>query len=319
MTALAGFAVAALCLSPSGDTEAGEARSKVFLDGQPVAVHFNDGDSFRVVNGSANGTKARLMGFNTLESYGPVHQWGTWTAKEMFVLAKMATLNARRGVWTCENTGEVDTYNRALIYCPGLAEDQIRKGLAHVMSVDDEPGIPELVAAQQDAIANRRGIWAHGVPEYVMTSLHSIDESIDRKQRERNYNRLVSSADGHSVKWKHQDVYNECQKVCHQVYEVDEARVDEVSREVQADPKLTALFSGLSPEQIRKVVRDFARDRHINRSIPEDERAGLKAHLQALVDKGSFGPKATVGSDSTCVIHAPFKRRYGGGKAACLK
>ena len=258
MTALTGLAVAALCLAPSSDIEAGEARSKVFLDGQSVAVHFNDGDSFRVVNGSANGTKARLMGFNTLESYGPVHQWGTWTAKEMFVLAKMATLNARRGVWTCENTGEVDTYNRALIYCPGLAEDQIRKGLAHVMSVDDEPGIPELVAAQQDAIANRRGIWAHGVPDYVMTSLHSIDESIDRKQRERNYNRLVSSADGHSVKWKHQDAYNECQKVCHQVYEVDEDRVAEVAREVQANPTFTPLFSALNAEQVRKMWGDQA-------------------------------------------------------------
>jgi len=318
LSALTGVALAALWLTPSRDIQAGEARSKVFLDGQAVAVHFNDGDSFRVVNGSAVGTKARLVGFNTLESYGPVHQWGSWTAKEMFVLAKMATLNARRGIWNCESTGEVDTYKRSLIYCPGLAEDQIRKGLAHVMTVDDEPGRPALVAAQQDAIAHRRGIWAHGVPDYVMTSLHSVEESIDRKARARNYNRLVSTADGHSVKWKHQTVYSECQKVCHKVYQVDEARVDEVARAVAADAGLKGMLAGLSPAQIRKVIRDFARDRHINRSVAEEHRDALKGQLMTRAAKGEFGADKS-GSDATCVVHAPFKRRYGGGKAACLK
>ncbi|HGG56952.1 MAG TPA: hypothetical protein ENK31_04055 [Nannocystis exedens] len=316
---LAGVALLSLWLAPSRDTEAGEARSKVFLDGQPVAVFFNDGDSFRVVNGSKVGTKARLVGFNTLESYGPVHQWGSWTAKEMFVLAKMATLNARRGIWKCESTGEVDTYKRSLIYCPGLAEDQIRKGLAHVMTVDDEPGRPALIAAQQEAIAHRRGIWAHGVPDYIMTSLHSVDESIDRKARERNYNRLVSTADGHSVKWKHQTSYSECQKVCHQVYEVDEARVDEVARAVAADPDLQDMLAGLNPAQIRKVIRDFARDRHINRSVAEEHREALKGRLMTRATKGEFGTKNNTGSDATCVVHVPFKRRYGGGKATCLK
>lgn len=318
LSALTGVALVALWLTPSCDIQAGEAHSKVFLDGQAVAVHFNDGDSFRVVNGSAVGTKARLVGFNTLESYGPVHQWGSWTAKEMFVLAKMATLNARRGIWKCESTGEVDTYKRALIYCPGLAEDQIRKGLAHVMTVSDEPGRPALVAAQQDAITHRRGIWAHGVPDYVMTSLHSVEESLDRKARTRNYNRLVSSADGHSVKWKHQTVYNECQKVCHQVYKVDEARIDEVARAVTADIVLKDMLAGLSPAQIRKVVHDFARDRHINRSVAEEHRDALKGQLMTRAAKGEFGADKS-GSDATCVVHVPFKRRYGGGKATCLK
>ena len=78
-----------------------EPASKVFLNGVPAPVYFNDGDSFRVLSGKFAGLKGRLAGFNTLESYGPVHQWGTWTYKEMYVLAKMATLNARRGTWSC--------------------------------------------------------------------------------------------------------------------------------------------------------------------------------------------------------------------------
>jgi endonuclease YncB( thermonuclease family) len=309
---------AAALLAPPRASEAAEARSKVILDGKPVAVHFNDGDSFRVIGGTANGTKARLMGFNTLESYGPVHSWGGWTEKEMYVLAKMATLNARRGVWECFSQGDVDTYGRSLIWCPGLAEDQIRKGLAHVMTVTDDPGDPMLVAAQEDAIANRRGIWAHGVPEFVLTSLHSVDESVGRKDRARNYNRLVSSADGHSVKWKHQDAYNECDKVCHKTYRVDEAKVDAVAKALQGDKRFAKALAGLSPDVVRGVVRDFARLRHINRDVPEDERDALAAHLRDLANRGELGSD-TAGEPASCMVHVPFKRRYGGGKAECLK
>ncbi len=306
-------------MTPPRLVEAAEARSKVILDGQVVAVHFNDGDSFRVVSGPGNGTKARLMGFNTLESYGPVHQWGTWTAKEMYVLAKMATLNARRGVWECRNTGEADTYNRALIHCPGLAEDQIRKGLAHVMSVTDDPGDARLIEAQKEAIAARRGIWAHGVPEYVLTSLHSADEAVGKKDRARNYNRLVSSADGHSVKWKHQDIYRECARACHRVYQVDEGAVDTVTQQVRADARVSAMITGLDDAKLRAVIRDFARFRHVNRLVPYDQRDALKDHLtREYAAKGSFGADAQ-GSEAACMIHVPFKRRYGGGKAECLK
>ncbi|MCA9714486.1 MAG: hypothetical protein KC468_07345 [Myxococcales bacterium] len=319
LSAAVGIALGALALlTPPLDGEAAEARSKVILDGQPVAVHFNDGDSFRVVSGSGNGTKARLMGFNTLESYGPVHQWGTWTAKEMYVLAKMATLNARRGVWECTNTGETDTYNRALIHCPGLAEDQIRKGLAHVMSVTDDPGAAHLIEAQKEAIAARRGIWAHGVPDFVLTSLHSADESVGRAARERNYNRLVSSVDGHSVKWLHQDDYAECDRACHRVYQVDEARVAAVAEQLRADANVSAAVAGLSPEQLKAVVREFARFRHVGRAVPSDQRAALGQHLLQLARSGGLGAD-TQGSEASCMIHVPFKRRYGGGKAECLK
>ena len=91
-----------LCLALAGavaepsTTRAGEPQTMVFLNGKAVPVFFNDGDSFRVLSGSMKGSKARLAGFNTLESHGPVHSWGDWTVKEMYVLAKMATLHARR-------------------------------------------------------------------------------------------------------------------------------------------------------------------------------------------------------------------------------
>jgi endonuclease YncB( thermonuclease family) len=44
------------------------------------------------------------------------------------------------------------------------------------MSATPEPAKPMLIEAQADAIKHRRGMWAHGVPQYVLTSLHSINE-----------------------------------------------------------------------------------------------------------------------------------------------
>ena len=95
--------------------------------------------------------------------------------------------------------------------CVGLSTDQIRKGLAHAMSITKESAAPEDVAAQKEAVEAKRGMWAHGIPEYVLTSIHSVNErSGDRPA----YNRLVSSVDGHSLKWQHRDEYKECQNVC---------------------------------------------------------------------------------------------------------
>ena len=124
-----------------------EPRTRVVVNGEPAPVFFNDGDSFRVLDGKLEGTKARLMGFNTLESFGPVHQWGDWTHKELYVLAKMATLNGRRGGWRCDSDLDRDTYGRALFDCPQLVLDQLRKGLAHTMTVTAESAAAPLVAA----------------------------------------------------------------------------------------------------------------------------------------------------------------------------
>lgn len=297
--------------------EAAEPRTRVILNGVPTPVFFNDGDSFRVLGGEYTGAKARLAGFNTLESYGPVHQWGTWTAKELYVIAKMATLNGRRGVWTCESDGSTDTYGRMLVWCPDLAEDQVRKGLAHVMSINDDPGKPQLVAAQQEAIEARRGIWAHGVPTYVLTSLHSAEEDLDGKG---TYNRLVASSDGHSAKWKHSNKYKECHKACHMVYTVDEAAVDQVLSALATDtaPAVTEAIEGLDATTLRATVREFAEYRVIDRSVPKPKRQALKEHLIAnYVDKGMFGVQQA--SEGACMTHVDFNRRFGGAKASCLK
>jgi endonuclease YncB( thermonuclease family) len=308
------LASAATLLAPTHEGLAEKAQTKVILNGKAVPVHFNDGDTFRMLSGDYKGSSARLSGFNTLESYGPVHVWGGWTAKEMYVLAKMATYNARDGVWECETDGQTDSYGRVLAWCPKLAEDQIRKGYAHVMSVDDSPGKPELIEAQKEAIAARRGIWAHGVPDYVLTSLHSKEEDIDGKG---TYNRLVSTVDGHSVKWRHDARYAECDRVCDYTYTVDGATIDALLEPCKTDARIGPLLAGLSDADVRSVLFDFAKYRHINRKVAEDNREQLKEQLMAWADGGRFGTQQR--SEGACMIHVPFERRFGGGKAECLK
>lgn len=310
----AALLAAASWLGSSAELVAANSQTKVILNGEAVPVHFNDGDSFRVLAGDFKNAKARLSGYNTLESYGPVHQWGGWTAKELYVLAKMGTYNARDGVWECETDGKTDTYGRILVWCPELAEDQVRRGLAHAMSIDDNPARPELVAAQRQAVSERQGIWAHGVPEFVLTSLHSREEDVDGRG---TYNRLVSSVDGHSVKWRHRDRYRECDRVCHYEYSVDDAAIDAVLSAALVDGEIGPFLQELARGDARSVLYDFARFRHINRQIAEDKRPELLALLLRWAEDGRFG--AQQRSESACMFHVDFKRRFGGGKAQCLK
>lgn len=296
------------------EVRAADPRSKVILNGKLTAVTFNDGDSFRVLGGGMDGAKARLEGFNTPESYGPVHSWGTWTEKELYVLAKMATKHAQRGIWECETDGKTDTYGRMLVKCPGLAKDLVSRGLAHVLTVDDQPGRPELIEAQREAIAERRGMWSHGVPEYILTSIHSAEEDTDGTG---TYNRLVSTEDGHSLKWKHQNRYSECDKVCHMVYDVDAATIDAVTTALRADATVASIVDPLDDTALRQVVATFARHRRIDRQVAKDDREKLERFLVGWVAQGRFGTAA--GQPSSCMVHIDFKRRFGTGRAACLK
>ena len=202
-----------LCISLLSTPALAKPTSRVFLNGRPTPVFFNDGDSFAVLEGPLKGTKARLAGFNTLESFGPVHKWGGWAPSELYVVAKEGALNARRGEWHCDSDLKRDGYGRILWICQDLIEDDIRKGLAHAYSVDEKPADEKLLALQRLAQAEKRGIWAKGVPPFLLTSTHSADEG--GAGPEGTYNRLISTVDGHTEKWKHNDVYKECQEVCH--------------------------------------------------------------------------------------------------------
>lgn len=173
----------------------------VNLDGKDILVYFNDGDTFQFQINNQK-TSARLEGFNALESYGPVHQWGAWTAEELYDNAKAATKNARAGNWHCHTAGPSDTYGRAIIDCPDLAQDQIQKGLAHAMFVNKKNTHQELLTIQAAAIHSKVGMWKKGVPDFILTSAHS-----------KAYDRFVSVLDGHSIVRNHINAYETCEIV----------------------------------------------------------------------------------------------------------
>ena len=289
--------------------------SKVFINGTPSPVVFNDGDSFRVLAGANLGVKARLAGFNTLESFGPVHRWSTWTTHELFVIAKMATLNARRGVWHCTTDFDTDTYGRALMYCPDLAIDQIRRGLAHAMSVDEKPADERYLEAQRQAIKERRGMWGHGVPEYVLTSLHSVSEGGGYNGK--TYNRLVSTRDGHSAKWLHDSSYEECADICAQERSVAPEIIEGAVETLRADPELADVASQLSKSQLTQIVTDFSQLGWFQGVKDDAVAQRLTERLTQMQTAGQLGTGEL--GPGACVVYVEFERRYGAGQATCLR
>lgn len=295
----------------SGAEAAG--HSYVYINGRRSIVHFNDGDSFRIQDGPYANRGSRLAGFNTLESFGPVHAWSSWHPYELYVNAKLATLNAARGVWHCSTDGSVDGYGRLLLDCPDLAVSQIRNGFAHAMNVDDTPSRMEYLSAQQEAIRERRGMWAHGVPSFVLTSLHSRDED---PSRDFHYNRMVSTRDGHSERWTHRDRYPECSWQCATELVADEAQVRWVARSLRSNEATREAVAEVPNLLLIELVDRFARLGTLPEYTTDEISVAVLPVLTAAKAEGRLSdPEERLGA---CHLYAAFTRRYGRNRASCL-
>ncbi|MBC8133203.1 MAG: thermonuclease family protein [Deltaproteobacteria bacterium] len=162
------------------------------------------------------------MGYNTLETHGAVHQWGDWAASGLLALTVGATQVAASKVRHCTSEGRPDGYGRPLVRCPDVARDLVDQGLAMVFAVKETPD-PDLVARQAAAQAKRRGLWQRGVPETIVTSVHSagdnaIAENAGNKRngnRTTAYNRIVNTRTGETMQVRHEQILQTCQVVCH--------------------------------------------------------------------------------------------------------
>lgn len=188
----------------------------ILLDGAVERVNWNDGDSFRITRGAREGQKARLVGYNTLESYGPVHFWGGFNGWELYRTHKAATALAKSKEWECSSNGTADTYGRVLVDCPELRRTLVAEGLAHVYQFEGDAD-PELLAVQMKAQNERKGMWAKGIPKAIITSVHSIDEPDpdhpDVKRTE-SYNRLCDTRTGRTYSYKHSVALKACDVFC---------------------------------------------------------------------------------------------------------
>lgn len=211
-------------LTMSGHPEAlakrGESgKATINLDGVPEVVNFNDGDSFRIIKGPRKGQKARLVGYNTLEAYGPVHFWGHGHGWDFYNINKQDIVLAAKGGWECSSLGTADGYGRILVLCPELRKQMILEGYAHVYAYGDEEPDPELIEIQLKAQNERRGMWKYGIPAAIVTSVHSIDErsSDDHlaPERDTSYNRLADTRTGKTFTVEHKQVFKPCDVFCH--------------------------------------------------------------------------------------------------------
>lgn len=290
-----------------------EPLTKVTINGSITPVYFNDGDSFRIQAGPFKGTQSRLSGYNTLESFGPVHQWGSWTEQEMYVIAKMATHEAQQGVWSCEGDGEKDGYGRLLLFCKDLALHLIERGLAHTYSVNEQPGDPDLLKVQREAMAARRGMWAHGIPRFIVTSLHSKSEGGDKDGV--TSNRLISTTDAHTDKWVHNDDYAECQKVCSEVDMMTEGDAGQNAELLAALPEAAAALNTVAETDRTATLR--AAYELLARGAPAD--AAQAAVLEGVRQLKGEGKLVVTGKQSdSCHVFVDFRRRFGGERAKCL-
>jgi len=183
-------------------------NGSVRLDGQAVEVHWDDGDTFKVL---ASGMKARLVGYNTLESYGAIHRFGPGP-QALYAISSKATDLARSKVWDCKSQAGEGGYGRKAVDCPGLRRALLEAGLAHPFSVDSAAPKADL-DAQNMAIQAKAGMWSAGAPKFIVTSVHSIDEKPDQTE---TYNRVLDVATGEAPKHKHTKKHEPCSWVCHE-------------------------------------------------------------------------------------------------------
>jgi len=195
-------------------------KNVIMLDGSPENVNFNDGDSFRILDGARKGQKARLVGYNTLEAYGPVHFWGSGNGWDFYHVNEKDIELAASEQWDCTSKGTADGYGRILVICPELRKRMIAEGFAHVYAYGDEEPDPDLVALQLKAQNERRGMWKYGVPPAIVTSVHSIDEKAEKGSeddfgdRKKSYNRLADTQTGKTFTVEHTTVFKPCDVFC---------------------------------------------------------------------------------------------------------
>ena len=183
-------------------------KTTVNLDGIEIEVKWDDGDTFHGVHPDGRKIKARLNAYNTLESYGPVHQWGDWTSAEFYKIAKDSGVFASKTTWECMDTQQGGGYGRLLVDCPELRKQMLEQGYAHPFSMDGPAPATDLNALNI-GIQNRAGIWAKGTPSVLITSLHSQDE-----KPQDAYNRVCDMQTGECGKRVHTETYEVCQNVC---------------------------------------------------------------------------------------------------------
>ncbi len=200
--------------------EPSQQEYNIELDGVKIQARWDDGDTFSAYTKDGDTKKkikARMNGYNTLESYGPVHSWENWSEQDLYALAKESGTVAQEGSWKCSDLKTGGGYGRLLVDCPELRSTLLRGGYAHPFSVE-KPAPQKDIDDLNYAIENKKGMWEKGAPAFLITSLHSQSEYPDKNDegdyKKNAYNRICDMQTGQCAVREHNDTYEVCQKVC---------------------------------------------------------------------------------------------------------
>jgi hypothetical protein len=174
-------------------------------------------------------------------------------------------------------------------------------------------------------------MWAHGIPRFVMTSLHSKDEGGDKHGV--SSNRLISTYDGHSDKWVHEDTYKECQNVCHEVPDTTDADLDKIIVLLKADEEAASVTAAMDAALLRETARALIEMSLRGAPLVVTELGVYGLALPPGITQEQAGPivaamtrinaakkiAATGKRKDTCQVYVDFKRRFGGERAECLR
>lgn len=181
---------------------------QIVLDGIETAVHWPDGDSLNIESGPHSGRGGRIAGYNTLEAYGNVQRWGEWSYEGLADVRAASKDLARSRAWTCTTTGQTGGFDRLLLECAELRDTIVGAGLAHLFTIHDR--LPSsAIDAQAGAREARRGMWAQGVPDQVLTSVTSTADG-----HSRTFDRYVDPVTGQAERAFHDEAYASCAEVC---------------------------------------------------------------------------------------------------------
>ena len=194
-----------MAVAPAKANEGGVA-AEISLQGGTTQVQWNDGDTFTFRSGRFSGKTARLVGYNTLESYAPVHRWGEWTPKELHDLALAARESVSKTRWTCTKQRKKDTYGRLLVDCPEARRALIEKGLAHVFAYKSTPSEADM-EAQRAARSARAGMWGKGRPEHIVTNVSADEDG-------RVFLQVASTRTGTTERRHQRHDYEACDEIC---------------------------------------------------------------------------------------------------------
>jgi endonuclease YncB( thermonuclease family) len=201
------LAVLSARLARAGD---GAVTGEVLLDGARTPVAWTDGDTFRIAGGPLRGAKARLVGVNALETFGPVHRWGGWRREELLAIARASAGVAAAHAGACRASGEQDGYGRMLVHCPEAARALVDAGYAMVFAIGARAD-PALLSAQRAAQASGAGMWRKGTPPRIPAGVHAVGEPGMARTA---YDRIVDTRTGAALAVRHRRRYTACEDVC---------------------------------------------------------------------------------------------------------